>query len=113
MLTKQDRKYIDQKIEDLAVMIQGYFSISDTKLNNLETKVDSLETKIDGLENRMDSLENKVDSLENKVDALDKRVYDLEGRFNTFEFKLITAPSNRLDRVEDDIRIIKNKIGLV
>ncbi len=103
MLTKQDRKYIDdlfeEKIGVLAIMIQGGFSA-------LETRMDRLETRMDGLDNRMDRLEIRMDGLETRMD-------NLEGRMNTLEFKLITAPNNRLDRVEDDVRQIKAKIGIV
>lgn len=85
MLTKQDRKYIDdlfdEKIGVLAIMIQNGFD----ELNR-----------------------NKADKTDLKT-AIDR----LEGRMNTLEFKLITAPNNRLDKVEDDIRQIKSKVGLV
>ncbi len=102
MLTKQDRSYIDNlldkrfddfeikmdaKFEALAIMIQnGFDEINRNKADKAD--VDRIEIK----------LGNKMDKL--------------EGRMNTLEFKLITAPSNRLDKVEDDVRQIKAKIGI-
>lgn len=101
MLTKQDRKYIDQKIEDLAIMIQKGFSECVTKTEfNLE---------INNLRSEMDDRFNVVNE---RLNSVDDRLYNLEGKVNTMEFKLVTAPSNRLDKVEDDVRQIKAKIGI-
>lgn len=98
MLTKQDRKYIDdlfeEKIGVLAIMIQnGFDELNRNKADKAD--VDRIEIK---LGNRMDKLDDRMDKL--------------EGRMNTLEFKLITAPNNRLDKVEDDVRQIKAKIGI-
>ncbi|MCB9805814.1 hypothetical protein H6775_01480 [Candidatus Nomurabacteria bacterium] len=97
MLTKQDKKYIEdrieKKIDGLAIIIQKGF---EEVFVRLDTKVDK----------------GDFADMKRQIVSLDKRVYSLEGRINTLEFKLVTAPNNRLDRVEDDIRMIKGKLGL-
>jgi hypothetical protein len=117
MLTKQDRSYIDNlldkrfddfevrfeskmdaKFESLAIMIQRGFSECVTKTEFRDFKSD--------MDERFNSVDERFTSVDNHLD-------NLEGKMNTLEFKLITAPNNRLDKVEDDIRQIKSKVGLI
>lgn len=104
MLTKDDKKYIEDRIEKkidaLAIIIQKGFAEVFAKL---DTKADKEDVK---------KLENRMDNLGNRMDSLEDRMYKIEGRMNTLEFRLVTGPNNRIDRVEDDIRIIKSKLGL-
>lgn len=116
MLTKQDRSYIDNlldsrfadfeikmdaKFEALAIMIQTGFSECVTKTEfNLE---------INNLKSEMDDRFNVINE---RLNSVDNCLYNLEGKVNTMEFKLITAPNNRLDKLEDDVRQIKAKIGI-
>ncbi len=111
MLSKQDMHWInnllDEKLEHFARIINS----------SLETKADKddiaqLATRMECLDTRMDGLDTRMDGLDTRMDGLDTRMVSLEGRMNTLEFKLVTAPSNRLDRVEDDIRMIKAKVGM-
>lgn len=89
MLTKQDKTYIndllDRRFEELAIMIQNGFA----------------------------EIIGRVNVLESGVEKLEESVYELKTQVNTIEFKLINAPSNRLDKIEDDIRQIKSKFGLI
>lgn len=101
MLTKQDKSYIndllDRRFEELAMMIQKGFADCVTK-----TEFNSLKEEMSDMEDRLNT----------KIDGLDNRVYKLEAKLNTMEFKLITAPNNRLDKIEDDVRQIKAKVGM-
>lgn len=89
MLTKQDKTYIndllDRRFEELAIMIQNGFA----------------------------EIIGRVNVLEFGVEKLEESVYELKTQVNTIEFKLITAPGNRLDKIEDDVRQIKSKFGLI
>lgn len=87
MLSKQDKQYIDKKFEDFALMVQrGFQEINDTKADKSEVA--------------------------EGFNRIEERLINMEGRMNTLETKLVTVPNNRLDRVEDDIRIIKAKLNI-
>lgn len=105
MLTKEDRKYIgdifdkkfdekfDKRFSEMAIMIQNGF---EEVYKRLDTKVDKEDFY---------SLKEEVHDLKGEVFALK---YDLGG----LENRLIDGPNRRLDRVEDDVRIIKTKLSL-
>lgn len=80
MLTKEDKKYIDNKIDNLDIIIQsGFQQIMETKAN----KVD-------------------VDKVEN----------NLTRRIDILEYKIVGGQIRRLDKIEDEMRIVKSKLNL-
>lgn len=79
VLTKEDKKYIDSKIEELASLVKSGF--------------DNILTKDDGK-------------------AIDKRFDQLEYRMDIIEHKYIGSYDKRLEKVEDDVRIMKTKLKI-
>jgi hypothetical protein len=57
-------------------------------------------------------VENRLGVVELKVDKLDQRLYLVEEATNHIKFKFVTTPSNRLDKIEDDMRLVKSKLGI-
>jgi len=54
------------------------------------------------------SVDEKIENLDDKVDNL---TIEMNTRFDRIENILIRAHENRLDKIEDDIRILKTLAG--
>jgi len=74
-------------IEDLAIMTQKGFFGMDKKFEGVDKKIEGVDKKIEGLKNEMNN------------------------RFDKIENILIRAHENRLDKIEDDIRVLKTLVG--
>lgn len=87
MLTKEDKDYItnhvDRKIDELAVLVQSGFK------EIIETKADKRD-----------------------LEETDKKIEKIDYRLDVIEYKLVGGQGRRIERLEDDIRIVKTKIGL-
>lgn len=84
MLTKKDKKYIEDRIEskidNLAILIQSGFK------QIMATKADA------------EDVNKRFDKIDHRLDIL--------------EYKMIGTHGRRLDKVEDDIRMVKAKFKL-
>jgi hypothetical protein len=60
-------------------------------------------------------LEKKIDNLTIEMDTrfekVDTRLEKIEYRLDTIEGKLLTNYENRISRLEDDMRVVKNSQG--
>lgn len=70
-------------LDDLALMTQGGF-------NAMETRMDK-----------------RFDAVDKRFDAVDKRFNGIDERLDKIEFLLIGRHDKRLDKLEDDMRVIK------
>lgn len=87
MLTLEDKKYIKdrigKKIDNLAVLIQKSFAQV------------SLRADMEAIEVRMNDRFDKIDY-----------------RLDVIEYKIIGGQGRRLEKIEDDMRVVKTKLDL-
>lgn len=95
VLTKEDKNYIettidkkldqklDEKLGEFAILMKQSF---DKVFAILDTKADKKD--------------------------VDERFDRLEYRMDTLEYKIVGGQSRRLEKVEDDVRIIKSKLKI-
>jgi chromosome segregation ATPase len=127
MLTKQDKSYIaqefirfeerfekkiDEKFDAFAIMIQKGFEECATK-TELKAVEDRLSIRLDNVEEKLDKVEERLDGVEERLGNVENKLSDIDDRLTSIEHKNFHAPNRRLDKVEDDIRIIKTKVGLL
>ncbi len=74
-------------IEDLAAMTQRGFAGVDEKFTGTDNKIEGLRTE------------------------MNTRFNEINTRFDRIENLLLRAHENRLDRIEDDIRVLKTLAG--
>lgn len=73
-------------IEDLAIMTQNNFSDIDGKIGNVREDINGIHDDIGGIHSDINEVNNKLSHIQNL---------------------LIRAQDNRLDKIEDDIRVLK------
>ena len=112
MLTKQDKKYIDDKFESFAIMIQKGFEACVTK-TEFHSEINDLKSGMKAIDDRLDGVEGRLECVEGRLECVESKLSDVDDRLTSIEHKNFHAPNRRLDKVEDDIRVIKTKVGLV
>jgi hypothetical protein len=87
--------------------------------NTLDQKVDLILekiVKIDGLETTIEHLaistKNSFDEIFKRMDSMDARFDQIDDRFARIENISIGGHERRIDNLEDDMRVVKSKVGL-
>lgn len=85
-------------------------------LNTVSKKIDTLATiVVDSVTEKIDTLTTVVDNLavatKRGFDVVDKRFDDVEERLERIE-GTVTNHGNRIDRLSDDMRVVKTKVGI-
>jgi archaellum component FlaC len=73
-------------LEDLAMMVARGFNEVSIRFTGVETRLDKVETRLNRVETRLDRVETRLDRIENLI---------------------LTDYRNRLERVEDKIRVLE------
>lgn len=84
-MEKSTQQFINKKIDHLAGMVAKGFENTATKKD-----VSGLETRLDGIDKRLDGIDVRLDHIENL---------------------LIRAHENRIERLEDKVRILETALG--
>lgn len=123
-LTKSDREFItgvvDDRINNLAVMIGQQFSAIDKRFDRLEVRMTSLEVRMTSLEARMDSLEARMDSLEARMTSLESDMAEVKLELKRVEIRSredsdvetaeIIDLNKRVKTLERQVRKLESKI---
>ncbi len=123
---------LEQKIDTFGLKLDNLASIvgtSGAKLNDLASTVNALDVKLENLTSTVGVLSVKLDDLTSTVDGLaisvkngfdqmvtkdefEERMDGVNNRLDRIENISIGGHERRIDNLEDDIRLIKTKVGL-
>ena len=88
-------------IEKLALMMNSAFQNIITVMNEKFADVDK----------RFNAVDERFNAMDHRFDAMDKRFDDMDVRFDKLEAVVVTNHENRISRIEDDMRVMKNSKG--
>jgi predicted nucleic acid-binding Zn-ribbon protein len=87
--------------------------VQDVTINDLAMMMNNsfvhLENKIDKIDNRLDEVERKLSS---EILELKKEVKEIKENQESMEYRVYTNHENRMKIVEDDVRLVKTKVGV-
>ena len=83
-------KKTDAAIENLAAMTARGFEKVDKRFEKVDKRLDGIDGRLDGIDGRLDGIDVRLDRIENL---------------------LIRDNTNRIERLEDKIRIIETALG--
>ncbi|MEK7152175.1 MAG: hypothetical protein AAB773_01965 [Patescibacteria group bacterium] len=83
-------KKTDAAIENLAAMTARGFEKVDKRFEKVDKRLDGIDGRLDGIDSRLDGIDVRLDRIENL---------------------LIRDNTNRIERLEDKIRIIETALG--
>ena len=90
-------------IDELAGMIKRGFDATATKAD-METRFADMETRFDKTEQDIAGLKQDIARLEKEIAELRQDILHIN--------RLPSVVVRRIDRMEDDIRLIKTKVGM-
>ncbi len=111
MLTREDLQQIGQLIEtsmerafDLhlgafALSVQKQFAAIEERFNRVYERFDSMDIRLDAMDTRFDQADERADAFATKTD-----IARLEG--------VMLGNIHRIERLEDDMRVVKTKLKL-
>ena len=87
---------LSSKIDDLIEIVREGFGrmVTCTEFNE---RLDRVESGLDSHDVRLDIIEEKLDDMEKKMNSTERRLNGME---------------NKMDRLHDDMRLVKVKIGI-
>lgn len=95
MLDTQDKKYIedlmDKKFDDFAMIMKGSFDQVYQKFYEVDKRFDQIDKRFGDVDKRFDRLEYRMDVL---------------------EYKVVGGYGRRMDKIEDDLMVVKSKLDL-